>query len=156
MPAYGRWPVRRPVGLTRPAQSPEQPRKEYAGISDNEPISPACDPAIDRFPGALPDDGRSWAGTHPAPCRNRRRTVLPASSSRTIPRRVSSDRFLKSLRAVRGIIPPVRLRKAYARRQKKQPYIRKIECVKVSDDAVTLVYVHYFPGKIHVCYRDPT
>lgn len=69
---------------------------------------------------------------------------------------VSSDRFLKSLRAVRGIIPPVRLRKAYARRQKKQPYIRKIECVKVSDDAVTLVYVHYFPGKIHVCYRDPT
>ncbi|THI29216.1 hypothetical protein E9172_28110 [Klebsiella pneumoniae subsp. pneumoniae] len=63
---------------------------------------------------------------------------------------------MKSLRAVRGIIPPVRLRKAYARRQKKQPYIRKIECVKVSDDAVTLVYVHYFPGKIHVCYRDPT
>ncbi|HBW8798550.1 TPA: hypothetical protein MFN31_004643 [Klebsiella pneumoniae] len=48
------------------------------------------------------------------------------------------------------------MRKAYARRQKKQPYIRKIECVKVSDDAVTLVYVHYFPGKIHVCYRDPT
>ncbi|EGT5683882.1 hypothetical protein ACM4MJ_004147, partial [Cronobacter turicensis] len=39
---------------------------------------------------------------------------------------------------------------------KKQPYIRKIECVKVSDDAVTLVYVRYFPGKIHVCYRDPT
>ncbi len=63
---------------------------------------------------------------------------------------------LKSLRAVRVIIPPVRLRKAYARRQKKQPYIRKIECVKVSDDAVTLVYVRYFPGKIHVCYRDPT
>ncbi|NCH12247.1 hypothetical protein EHJ00_20510 [Cronobacter sakazakii] len=28
--------------------------------------------------------------------------------------------------------------------------------MKVSDDAVTLVYVRYFPGKIHVCYRDPT
>ena len=50
MPAYGRWPVRRPVGLTRPAQSPGQPRKEYTGISDNEPISSACDPAIAHFP----------------------------------------------------------------------------------------------------------
>nr|QTX14230.1 hypothetical protein [Klebsiella pneumoniae] len=55
--------------------------------------------------------------------------------------------FLKSLRAVRGIIPPVRLRKAYARRQKNNHIFGKIECVKVSDDAVTLVYVHYFPGK---------
>ena len=59
---------------------------------------------------------------------------------------------LKSLRAVRVIIPPVRLRKAYARRQK-QPYIRKIECVKVSDDAVTLVYVRYFPGK-YMCVTE--
>lgn len=78
MPAYGRWPVRRPVGLTRLAQSPEQPRMEYAGISDNEPISPACDPAIDRFPGALPDGGRSWAATDPALYRDRTRTALPS------------------------------------------------------------------------------
>ena len=58
----------------------------------------------------------------------------------------------EKLKGCRGIIPPVRLRKAYARRQK-QPYIRKIECVKVSDDAVTLVYVHYFPGK-YMCVTE--
>ena len=78
MPAYGRWPVRRPVGLTRPAQSPEQPRKEYAEISGNEPISPACDPAIGHFPEALPDGGRSWAVTVLAQCKGRTRTALPS------------------------------------------------------------------------------
>lgn len=70
MPAYGRWPVRRPVGLTRPAQSPEWPRKEYTKISGNEPIYPVCDPAIGHFPEASPDDERSWAATVPAPCRD--------------------------------------------------------------------------------------
>lgn len=59
MPAYGLWPVRRPVGLTRPVQSPERPRKEYAGISGSEPTCPVCDSAIVRFPEASPDDGRS-------------------------------------------------------------------------------------------------
>lgn len=78
MPAYGRWPVRRPVGLTRPAQSPERPRKEYAGISGSEPTCPACDPAIDHFPGALPGGGRSWAVTDPALYRDRTRTALPS------------------------------------------------------------------------------
>lgn len=78
MPAYGRWPERRPVGLTRPAQLPEQPRKEYAGIGDNEPISLACDPAIGHFPGALPGGGRSWAVTVLAQCKGRTRTVLPS------------------------------------------------------------------------------
>ena len=78
MPAYGRWPVRRPVGLTKPAQLPEQPMKEYAEISGSEPTCPACDPAIVHFPGALPDDGRSWAVTDPAPCRDHTRTALPS------------------------------------------------------------------------------
>lgn len=50
MPAYGRWPVRRPVGLTKPAQSPERPRKEYAEINGSEPTCPVCDPVIDHFP----------------------------------------------------------------------------------------------------------
>ena len=77
MRAYGRWPVRRPVGLTKPAQSPERPRKEYAGISGSEPTCPACDPAIVHFPGALPNDGRSLAATDPAPYRDRTRTTLP-------------------------------------------------------------------------------
>ncbi len=62
---------------------------------------------------------------------------------------------LKSLRAVRALFLLFGCVK-HTPEDKKQPYIRKIECVKVSDDAVTLVYVHYFPGKIHVCYRDPT
>ena len=78
MPAYGRWPVRRPVGLTRPAQSPGQPRKEYAGISDNEPISPVCDPATGHFPEASPDGGRSWVVIVPALCRDRIRTAPPS------------------------------------------------------------------------------
>ena len=59
MPAYGRWPVRRPVGLTKPAQLPEQPKKKYAEISGSEPTCPACDPAIGHFPEASPDDERS-------------------------------------------------------------------------------------------------
>lgn len=78
MPAYGRWPVRRPVGLTKPAQSPERPRKEYAGISGSEPTYPVYGPAIDHFPGALQDDGRSWAATAPTPCKDRTRTALPS------------------------------------------------------------------------------
>lgn len=59
MPAYGRLPVRRPVGLTKPAQLPEQPKKKYAEISGSEPTCPACDPAIGHFPEASPDDERS-------------------------------------------------------------------------------------------------
>lgn len=78
MPAYGRWPVRRPVGLTRPAQSPGQPRKECAEISGNEPISPACDPAIGHFSEALQDGGRSWAVAVLAQCKGRTHTVLPS------------------------------------------------------------------------------
>ncbi len=78
MPAYGRWSLHRPVGLTRPAQSPEQPRKEYAGISGSEPTCPACDPTIIHFPEASPNDGRSWAETDPAQCRDRTRTALPS------------------------------------------------------------------------------
>lgn len=38
---------------------------------------------------------------------------------------------LKSLRAVRGIIPPVRLRKAYARRQKTTIYSENRMCESV-------------------------
>lgn len=78
MPANGRWPVRRPVGLSRPAQSPGQPRKEYAEISGNEPISPACDPAIGHFPEALQGGGSSWAVTVLAQCKGRIRTALPS------------------------------------------------------------------------------
>ena len=78
MPAYGRWPVRRPVGLTRPAQSPERPRKEYAGINGSEPTCPVCDPAIDHFPGALLGGGRSWAVTDPTLCKDRTRIALPS------------------------------------------------------------------------------
>lgn len=78
MPVYGRWPVRRPVDLARPAQSPERPRKEYAGISGSEPIYPACDPAIGHFPEALQDGGRFWAVTVLAQCKGRTRTALPS------------------------------------------------------------------------------
>ena len=75
MPAYGRWPVRRPVGLTRPAQSPGQPGKEYAGISDNEPISLLAIQQQATFPEAWPDGGRSWVVIVPALCRDRKRTA---------------------------------------------------------------------------------
>ena len=78
MPAYGRWPVRRPVGLTRPAQSPERPRKEYAGTGGNEPTCPVCDPAKVHFPGALPDGVKSWAETVPAQYIDRTRIALPS------------------------------------------------------------------------------
>nr|AHH81940.1 hypothetical protein [uncultured bacterium pAB2] len=78
MPAYGRWLARRPVGLTRPAQLLEQPRKEFAEKGGNEPTCPVCDPAIVHFPGALPDGGRSWAETVPMQCRDHTRTAPPS------------------------------------------------------------------------------